>query len=130
MRDDAAREAMSRPVAGREATPDSFAAIFHALDAASAPLIGPSRPNPLVVPPASRGLGQGSGLMLAAEAEARRLGCGAAWLDTLGSAAEGFYTRLGYRVFGALAEFPAGHARLFLHKRLEPGTAIRDMAPV
>ncbi|MBB4617684.1 GNAT family N-acetyltransferase [Sphingomonas abaci] len=73
----------------------------------------------LVVPQAARGQGQGRALMLAAEAEARRLGCTGMWLDTFSFQARGFYEKLGYGVFGAIADYPPGEARYFLSKRLD-----------
>ena len=71
----------------------------------------------LVVPAAARGQGLGRALMLAAEAEARKRGCAHAWVDTI-FGARGFYERLGYTVFGELAEHPPGFTRSFLKKAL------------
>jgi len=71
----------------------------------------------LAVPEAARGRGLGRALMLAAEAEARERGCAHAWVDTI-FGARGFYERLGYSVFGELAEHPAGFTRSFLQKAL------------
>jgi len=73
----------------------------------------------LALPPALRGQGQGRALMAAAEAEARRLGCIGMWLDTFSFQARGFYEKLGYRVLGEIADYPPGHARYFLSKRLD-----------
>lgn len=72
----------------------------------------------LWVADSARGKGQGRRLMLAAEEEARKLGCRNAWLDTFSFQARGFYERLGYTVFGELEDFPAGHKRYFLRKPL------------
>jgi GNAT superfamily N-acetyltransferase len=71
----------------------------------------------LAVPAAARGQGLGRALMAAAEAEARRRGCTHAWVDTI-FGARGFYERLGYTVFGELAEHPPGFTRSFLKKAL------------
>jgi GNAT superfamily N-acetyltransferase len=71
----------------------------------------------LVVPEAARGQGLGRELMRAAEAEALRRGCAHAWVDTQ-FGARGFYERLGYTVFGELADFPPGFTRSFLKKAL------------
>jgi GNAT superfamily N-acetyltransferase len=65
-----------------------------------------------------RGLGQGSKLLAAAEEEARRHGCHNAWLDTFTFQARSFYEKNGYAVFGQLPDYPPGHTRYFLHKRL------------
>lgn len=72
----------------------------------------------LALPPQARGQGQGTALMLAAEAEARRLDCLGVWLDTYSFQARGFYEKLGYRVFGQIDDYPPGAARFFLSKRL------------
>ena len=72
----------------------------------------------LFVPESLRGSGHGSRLMLAAENEARRRGCVGAWLDTFSFQARGFYEKLGYSVFGTIDDFPPGHSRFFLKKRL------------
>jgi GNAT superfamily N-acetyltransferase len=72
----------------------------------------------LFVPEALRGTGLGSELMRLAEAEAIRRGCRGAWLDTFSFQARGFYERLGYAVFGEIADCPPGHSRLFLSKTL------------
>lgn len=41
-----------------------------------------------------------------------------AYLDTFSFQAPGFYQRAGYRVFGELPDFPAGHRRYFMTKEL------------
>lgn len=73
----------------------------------------------LALPPEARGQGQGSALMRAAEAEARRLDCIGVWLDTFSFQARGFYEKLGYGVFGRIDDYPPGEARFFLSKRLD-----------
>jgi GNAT superfamily N-acetyltransferase len=70
------------------------------------------------VPDALRGAGLGSRLVRMAEAEAERRGNRGAWLDTFSFQARGFYERLGYSVFGTLEDYPPGHRRHYLCKRL------------
>lgn len=65
-----------------------------------------------------RGEGLGRRLLDAAEAAAVARGCVGAWLGTFDFQARGFYERQGYRVFGELAGFPAGHAHFELWKPL------------
>ena len=72
----------------------------------------------LFIPEAARGSGIGRTLMRQAEEEALRRGCRAAWLDTFSFQARGFYEKLGYAVFGCLDDYPPGHSRFFLTKRL------------
>ncbi len=62
--------------------------------------------------------GYGSGIMQAAETEARRRGVKGVYLDTLSFQAPEFYAKLGYREFGRLEGFPAGHNRRWLAKAL------------
>jgi GNAT superfamily N-acetyltransferase len=71
----------------------------------------------LAVPETARGQGLGRALMAAAEAEAQQRGCQQAWVDTI-FGARGFYERLGYTVFGELADHPPGFTRTFLKKAL------------
>lgn len=72
----------------------------------------------LALEPASRGAGLGRELMLAAEEAARAGECTGIWLDTFSFQARGFYKRLGYTLFGTLTDYPPGHSRHFLCKRL------------
>jgi GNAT superfamily N-acetyltransferase len=65
-----------------------------------------------------RGKGFGSKLMKAAEKEAKQRGVTNIYLDTFSFQAPGFYRKLGYREFGRLKGFPAGHYRSFLTKSL------------
>jgi ribosomal protein S18 acetylase RimI-like enzyme len=65
-----------------------------------------------------RGRGYGHRLLMAAEDEARQRGARDVYLDTFSFQAPGFYERYGYRVFGELEDFPPGHQRYFLTKRL------------
>ena len=62
--------------------------------------------------------GYGKALVLAAEQEAFRHDCFNAYLFTYSFQATGFYQHLGYEVFGELEDFPPGHRRYFLRKRL------------
>lgn len=59
-------------------------------------------------------------LLECAEERARTNGCHGAWLDTSNPAARDFYARLGYEVFGQLAnaldQHPADHRRWFMKK--------------
>ena len=73
----------------------------------------------LIVPQSLRGSGLGRTMMLQAEAEAIERGCHGAWLDTFSFQARGFYERLGYTVFGSIEDYPPGHSRFFLKKKLE-----------
>jgi GNAT superfamily N-acetyltransferase len=75
----------------------------------------------LVVPEAARGQGAGTRLMDLAEAEAVARGCHGVWLDTFDFQARPFYEKRGYVCFGELPDYPVGHARIFLTKRLAAG---------
>jgi len=72
----------------------------------------------LWVEPAQRSTGLGAALLEACERKARELGAHAARLDTFDWQAEGFYVRHGYVVFGRLSDYPPGHERVFMSKRL------------
>lgn len=72
----------------------------------------------LSVPEAMRGKGHGRQLMEQAEALARERGCIGIWLDTFSFQAPEFYRRLGFVVFGEINDYPPGHSRYFLQKRL------------
>lgn len=65
-----------------------------------------------------RGQGHGGRLLSAAEEEARRRGAKQAYLDTFSFQSPSFYLERGYQVFGELTDFPEGHQRYFLRKRL------------
>jgi GNAT superfamily N-acetyltransferase len=73
----------------------------------------------LFLPAALRGQGVGTRLMRMAEAEAIRRGCVGIWLDTFSFQARPFYERLGYVSFGQIDDYPAGHSRFFMQKRLD-----------
>ncbi len=72
----------------------------------------------LAVPERLRGENHGAALVTEAEEIARRDGCLGVWLDTYEFQSRGFYERVGYRVFGALDDHPAGSTRFFMKKKL------------
>ncbi|HEX8734211.1 MAG TPA: GNAT family N-acetyltransferase [Pyrinomonadaceae bacterium] len=65
-----------------------------------------------------RGSGYGTALMQAAEREAVRRGVRNIFLNTFSFQAVDFYLKLGYTIFGELEDFPPGHKRVFLQKKL------------
>jgi GNAT superfamily N-acetyltransferase len=65
-----------------------------------------------------RGKGYGRSLMVKAESEARKRGVQNVFLNTFSFQAPGFYKKLGYKEFGKLKNFPAGHTRHWLKKAL------------
>jgi GNAT superfamily N-acetyltransferase len=67
---------------------------------------------------AARRHGCGRRLMNIAEKEALQRGCHSARLATQSYEALPFYKHLGYRVFGGLSDYPRGHKKYFLEKRL------------
>jgi ribosomal protein S18 acetylase RimI-like enzyme len=75
--------------------------------------------NFLCVSEALRGQRHGTRLMDAAEEMARERGAVGATLETFTSQAPGFYNKRGYSIFGRLDNYPPGHAKLFLSKRLD-----------
>ena len=74
-----------------------------------------------------RGAGLGSALLKAIEAAASERGCRNAHLDTFSFQARPFYERHGYAVFAEIEDYPRGHSRYFLRKRLD-GRAIESGA--
>jgi ribosomal protein S18 acetylase RimI-like enzyme len=67
---------------------------------------------------ALRGKGWATRLMDQAEAMGREKGCRWACLDTHSFQARPFYEKRGYEVFGTLDDYPAGHQKFFLRKKL------------
>ncbi len=65
-----------------------------------------------------RGCGYGRALLEMAEQEALKQGCFNAYVFTYSFQSPEFYKHLGYKVFGELEDFPPGHRRYFLKKRL------------
>lgn len=72
----------------------------------------------LWVTEAHRGRGLGARLLLRLESEARRRGCDRAHLETFSYQARAFYERHGYATFARLPDYPPGHERVYLQKRL------------
>ncbi len=73
------------------------------------------------LPPPLRRAGHGARLLALLEAEARALGAVGAHLETFSFQARAFYERHGYEVYGTIPDYPPGHARHSLLKRLAPG---------
>jgi GNAT superfamily N-acetyltransferase len=65
-----------------------------------------------------RNLGYGTQLMQLAETEALRMGNGYAHVDTYSFESRPFYEKLGYKLFATLEDYPPGHCKYFLKKRL------------
>jgi len=65
-----------------------------------------------------RNQGFGTRLMRLLETEAIQYGCHHAHLDTYSFEARPFYERLGYELFATLEDYPKGHCKYFLKKRL------------
>jgi ribosomal protein S18 acetylase RimI-like enzyme len=77
------------------------------------------RINILAVAEELRGRGWGRQLVEHAERIAVTSGCRHAWVDTFSFQSPRFYERVGYRVFGELADYPSGQVRYFLAKAME-----------
>jgi ribosomal protein S18 acetylase RimI-like enzyme len=73
----------------------------------------------LVVPEDRRGRGLGTSLIRKAEQIARKRGCTGIWLYTATFQAPGFYEKMGFRIFGKLADYPKGHDNIYYMKRLD-----------
>ena len=65
-----------------------------------------------------RNIGYGTALMSRAEQIARERDCEVAFLNTMTFQAPGFYSKLGYEMFGELRDAPRGHSRVWFCKRL------------
>ena len=72
----------------------------------------------LWVAAAMRRHGHGTRLLHAAERYAIERGCRGATLETHSYEARPFYEKLGYEVFAALEDYPPGHRKYYLRKRL------------
>jgi len=72
----------------------------------------------LLVDDSVRGQDWGTRLMDQIETYARERGCHAVQLDTFSFQARPFYERRGYTVFGTIDDYPKGHQRFFLTKKL------------
>lgn len=66
-----------------------------------------------------RKTGLGSLLLNHVENVGKAKGATIAMLDTFDFQAEGFYLKNGYEVIGEIQNFPAGHRRIYLSKRLD-----------
>ncbi|KGO85074.1 acetyltransferase [Flavobacterium rivuli WB 3.3-2 = DSM 21788] len=72
----------------------------------------------LWVAEAYRKTGIGSLILKHTEDAAREKGATVAMLDTFDFQAEGFYLKNGYKVIGEVQNFPPGHRRIYLSKKL------------
>ncbi|KAF0132659.1 MAG: N-acetyltransferase GCN5 [Methylocystaceae bacterium] len=66
-----------------------------------------------------RGRGLGARLMGEAERLARDRGCVGVYIDTFEKRVAAFYESLGFARVGEIADFPPGHSRISLSKRLD-----------
>ncbi|MHC4777078.1 MAG: GNAT family N-acetyltransferase [Planctomycetota bacterium] len=67
----------------------------------------------------ARGAGWGARLLGTAEEQAIEAGVSRATLDTFSFQSPGFYEKQGYTVFGTLEDFPPGHTRYYMRKKLQ-----------
>ncbi len=75
-----------------------------------------------------RGQGFGHALLVRAEEEARATGCRGVHLDTHDFQAPAFYEKEGYRLFGALDDYPLGFKRYFFAKNFPTEPSEPDIA--
>jgi ribosomal protein S18 acetylase RimI-like enzyme len=73
-----------------------------------------------------RGKGIGKTLIETAEKEAVDRDCKFAFLDTYDFQAKLFYQKSGYEVFSIIEDWPDGHQRIFMKKRLETKTVFNQ----
>ena len=65
-----------------------------------------------------RNKGNGTKLLKKVEGEAVKLGCKYAHLDTYSFEAKPFYEKNGYTLFATLENYPEGHSKHFLRRKL------------
>ncbi len=64
----------------------------------------------------ARGRGHARAMLAAAEDYAVRRGCRGAHLETFSFQARPLYEKLGYSIFGEIADYPPGHSEFFMKK--------------
>jgi GNAT superfamily N-acetyltransferase len=72
----------------------------------------------LWVDPKFRRKGLGRKLLLAAEREARRKGCGNLQLRVYSFQTPAFFKKMGFQPYGRLPHLPEGHTRFYLFKKM------------
>ena len=80
----------------------------------------------LWVHPRERRKGLGRRLMQEAEQEACSRGCETIILETYDAQAVAFYQKLGYDVFAIAENYPRGHAKWYMRKKLSIGSFRKD----
>jgi GNAT superfamily N-acetyltransferase len=70
------------------------------------------------ISPEQRRTGLGSLLLSRIESAGKQRGCTNAHLDTFSYQARPFYERHGYELFATLDDYPTGHRRFYLRKKL------------